>query len=75
MERRAAFLMREQETLTECNADLSRQVTVLLTQVEAARAGVPPPPVGENLSHLPFVFNNRNLFHVTEPSTCVRKFS
>jgi len=39
--------MREQERLVGRNADLDRQVAVLLMQVEAARAGLPPPNIGE----------------------------
>ncbi|KAF2365896.1 Nucleoprotein TPR/MLP1 [Trinorchestia longiramus] len=47
LERRCKFLMREQDRLSAQNGDLSRQVTVLLTQVEAARAGLPPPSVDD----------------------------
>ncbi|XP_018026947.1 nucleoprotein TPR isoform X2 [Hyalella azteca] len=50
LERRCKFLMREQERLVGRNADLDRQVAVLLMQVEAARAGLPPPNIDDSIS-------------------------
>ncbi|XP_068238323.1 nucleoprotein TPR-like isoform X2 [Palaemon carinicauda] len=48
--RRRSYLERENERLNQQAKDLSKQVTVLVTQVEAARAGLPPPPIPREMS-------------------------
>ncbi|KAK7072171.1 hypothetical protein SK128_026556, partial [Halocaridina rubra] len=48
--RRRGYLERENERLTLQVKDLSKQVTILVTQVEAARAGLPPPPIPKDIS-------------------------
>ena len=44
--RRCQYLQREQGRLSSTADDLGRQVTVLLTQLEHARAGLPAPNLG-----------------------------
>ncbi|XP_064098408.1 nucleoprotein TPR-like isoform X2 [Macrobrachium nipponense] len=48
--RRRSYLERENDRLNQQAKDLSKQVTVLVTQVEAARAGLPPPPIPREMS-------------------------
>ncbi|KAK3887381.1 hypothetical protein Pcinc_008498 [Petrolisthes cinctipes] len=53
--RRSQFLERENQRLEVQVKDVSRQVAVLVTQVEAARAGLPPPPIPKDALKRPSV--------------------
>ncbi|KAK4316810.1 hypothetical protein Pmani_012065 [Petrolisthes manimaculis] len=53
--RRSQFLERENQRLEVQVRDVSRQVAVLVTQVEAARAGLPPPPIPKDALKRPSV--------------------
>ncbi|KAG7160494.1 Nucleoprotein TPR-like [Homarus americanus] len=53
--RRTNYLERENKRLDGQMRDLSKQVTILVSQVEAARAGLPPPPIPKDTSRSPTV--------------------